>query len=570
MTTSNSRALCIALSAAFWLTLAFTFATPIELGDVWWHLATGKWIAANHALPLPDPFSVTTVNTWGVFVLKGFWLSQLLIYFMYALLGYAGLVVLKSASFLVMFYAMYRAMRLYGTDRLTAYALLVPVAFVATYYDETRPQTLSYAFFACTVLMLEKLRRANAQDDLSALRLNATLLCAMMLVWANMHPGFIIGTALVGYYFTFDLLSRHGQWGRARTLYLGGLALAVLVGAINPNLLDAAVHLKGMLTTTLMGAASIHEHKGLAEFARTTGQADIWVAVGLMSAGLVFVLYMIARSRAGGRAFYALLFVGFAAGALVTYRAGLFFAMLCAVLAAKVLSERGWALPEGRWPKGAAVAVLVLLCAFVLYPRSTFKQGYFFNSILPSKASAYLKQSGPPGNLFHPYEWGGYLLWDIYPKYKSFIDGRAIGAMGLQQQIENAEGSWQEQLDKYGVNAVLEWSVHPYRKAAPPLVVELAASDGWAAVHWDSSSLVFVRTQYAQNALRKSTVWELLTTSLLMEVERSPNDARPLASLAQIYMKMHQPGNARAAAQRALSLEPGNRQAQFILTVLGQ
>jgi hypothetical protein len=30
---------------------------PVVDEDIWWHLATGRWVAEHHALPQADPFS---------------------------------------------------------------------------------------------------------------------------------------------------------------------------------------------------------------------------------------------------------------------------------------------------------------------------------------------------------------------------------------------------------------------------------------------------------------------------------------------------------------------------------
>jgi hypothetical protein len=41
----------------------------------------------------------------------------------------------------------------------------------------------------------------------------------------------------------------------------------------------------------------------------------------------------------------------------------------------------------------------------------------------PTGAVGYLKEHPPRGNLFHEYDWGGYLIWSL-PEVRTFVDGR--------------------------------------------------------------------------------------------------------------------------------------------------
>ena len=43
---------------------------------------------------------------------------------------------------------------------------------------------------------------------------------------------------------------------------------------------------------------------------------------------------------------------------------------------------------------------------------------------LPLEAAEYLRDHDPPGFMFNSYNWGGYLIWSLYPDRLVFIDGR--------------------------------------------------------------------------------------------------------------------------------------------------
>jgi len=63
------------------------------------------------------------------------------------------------------------------------------------------------------------------------------------------------------------------------------------------------------------------------------------------------------------------------------------------------------------------------------------------------------------GPMFNTYRWGGYLIWNMYPDQRVFIDGRA-DVMGQElmadwMRCHKLEPGWREVLDRYGIQWVL-------------------------------------------------------------------------------------------------------------------
>jgi hypothetical protein len=46
-------------------------------------------------------------------------------------------------------------------------------------------------------------------------------------------------------------------------------------------------------------------------------------------------------------------------------------------------------------------------------------------SLFPFKAAAFLDEKHLPAPIFNSYDFGGYLIWKLYPRYTVYIDGRA-------------------------------------------------------------------------------------------------------------------------------------------------
>ena len=69
---------------------------PLHNNDLWWHLATGKWIAAHHAVPRDDIFAWTRYLTGWI---DNEWLSQVLFYGAWKAGGLRALIVFRALLF---------------------------------------------------------------------------------------------------------------------------------------------------------------------------------------------------------------------------------------------------------------------------------------------------------------------------------------------------------------------------------------------------------------------------------------------------------------------------------------
>ncbi len=95
----------------------------------------------------------------------------------------------------------------------------------------------------------------------------------------------------------------------------------------------------------------------------------------------------------------------------------------------------------------------------------------------------------PEGNIFNSYEWGGYIIWRLYPQYKVYIDGRAFDVYGDDllfsfMNVYRAQLGWEQTLEAQGVRLVL---VEPGSGIASALL----HSSNWNVLYKDQISIVF-------------------------------------------------------------------------------
>jgi len=81
------------LPAVLFVVFALAAIAPIRSYDLFWHLASGRWIVEHRALPLMDPFALgSDREPW----INGSWLAQVALYGAHAIVGIDGLSVLRG------------------------------------------------------------------------------------------------------------------------------------------------------------------------------------------------------------------------------------------------------------------------------------------------------------------------------------------------------------------------------------------------------------------------------------------------------------------------------------------
>jgi len=109
---------------------------------------------------------------------------------------------------------------------------------------------------------------------------------------------------------------------------------------------------------------------------------------------------------------------------------------------------------------------------------------------LPVDAVAAIRTQRPAGPLFNSYNWGGYLIFALWPDYPVFVDGRTdlYDEAFLRDYLKTygAEDGWQAQLDRYNIRLVII-------EADSVLARFLRLESGWKEMFRDDMAAVFVR-----------------------------------------------------------------------------
>jgi len=118
----------------------------------------------------------------------------------------------------------------------------------------------------------------------------------------------------------------------------------------------------------------------------------------------------------------------------------------------------------------------------------------------PEKAAAFIEQENLPGQILSGYSEGGFLAFRLGPKYKNYIDNRAI-PFGKDMMLRSASlkasppGSpqWKQEVERYGIKTILVPIGRYGALQFFPVLKQFCSSETWSPVYLDETSAVFVR-----------------------------------------------------------------------------
>jgi hypothetical protein len=486
--------------------LASMLFTPLSvklLGDAGtgWHIRTGQLILDTHAIPRVDPFSSQVNKPWIAWE----WLYDVIVGRLDRWAGLNGVVWFTAVVIATVFAALFWFVNRRGTGFLVALLLTLLALSASTIHFLARPHVLSWLFALIWFWILDR-----AEGAIPPVGPRFWLLPALMLVWVNVHGGFLLGFVLLGIFWLGSLwtwltlkesrieesLQKIAAGKRVRELTVVGLAAAV-ASLVNPYGWHLHEHIYRYLTNRFL-----MEHIDEFQSPNFHGIAQ--------RCFLVLLLIAIAAVVVNGRKLRAseILVVLFAvyAGLYASRNIPVSSILLAAIVASLIpsLGNRGFlhrmaavdATMRGHlWPILATVATLVIAANAGRVGSTVRMDSHFDPQRMPVDAVNFVAKAGVRGPVFSPDNWGGYLIYRLYPGNKVVIDDRHdfYGDPWLQSYLRSihVEPGWEDFLN--GQSCM----VLP-RKAA--LTEILRKTPEWKAVYSDDVATVFTPSAIAPDS----------------------------------------------------------------------
>lgn len=461
-------------------------------GDVARHITMGEHIL-QHGLIRYDVFSYTRLG--DPYFAKE-WLSQIWYALFHRLGGVAG-VAIGAALVVAATYALgVLFMRRRGVDPLLAFLTGLAAALLGSAHWLARPHLFTLAGVALLMFLIEDGGRRRPW-----------LFAPLFLLWANLHPGFVIGFAilvvcLVGQVLEAAITSnreeRSSRLADAR-YYALGLGIAFLASLANP---------RGIM---------LH-HYIQADFANPylTSRTDEWLSPNfhmfhgkLLLAVICAMVLVRATSVRRPPVRRLLLMLFLLASALFARRNIPLFGLVVLPLLAIELDSawRGLGLRgfnhvrrlfqrieavgvPGRWVTVFLVPMLLLLLRQGQIFGVQAVPGDFDEQAFPVRAVDWAKRVGLNGRIFHESTWGGYILYE-WPDQKIFIDGMTdFFGEDLTRDyltIRGVRRGWDRKLEEFDIDLALIGA-----KSALAYVLE---RDGWRRLYADATAVILQRNE---------------------------------------------------------------------------
>src|SRR5260370_26598259 len=179
----------------FWSVLAGPLSNrPLADPDIGWHIRTGEMILATHSLPRTDPFSSTMQGQpWFAWE----WLYDILLGIVHQACGLNGVVWLCALLVAAIFRLLLSQLLQRGTGLLLGIVLMLLAMAASTIHLYARPHIVSWLFSLLWFVALERWERSERGRPPRSM---LWFFPASMLLWVNLHGGWLFGTALLGIY----------------------------------------------------------------------------------------------------------------------------------------------------------------------------------------------------------------------------------------------------------------------------------------------------------------------------------------------------------------------------------
>jgi len=462
-------------------------------GDTGWHIRTGQYILAHHAVPTQDLFSFSRAGApWFAWE----WLSDVLYAALFQVGGLKAIVLVSGLMIglfatIVLRYTLWR-----GANPLLAVCTTMLATGAASMHFLARPHLFTLLLVPICIWMLEADRRQKTRW--------LWALIPITVVWTNLHGGFVIFLALIALLAAGSALEAgfenrlgSGRWTAVRRygLLLLGCSLASL---INPYGVRLHAHIFAYLRADWI--KNIVQEFQSPTF-RDEGQLQYEV---LLLCGLILTGFLL-KKRRWTEAMW-ILFLAHAS--LTSVRHAPIYATVAAPLIALELSQ-WWSAGAARMKKSHAVRILhqmgtdlspgfrrtsvwpavfivglVLLDAPLNWPRD------FPSEVFPTAMIHQHADLLATGRLLTTDQWGDYIIYSFYPRQRVFVDGRSdfYGETFASQYLHLLQGAydWRAIVESNGFNVALlpaQW----------PLSSLLKQDSSWHVVADDHRSVLFER-----------------------------------------------------------------------------
>lgn len=415
--------------------------------DIWWQLLSGRWMLEHGEVTRTDMFSYTMEGTKWINVK---WLYEVLIAGMERSMGPQAVMFLQALVNVAIVFLLLRLLQLFarslGEQVSTLYSTIAVILFLAVseFRMAGRPEMISHLLSAVYIFILWNSNGFQWK--------RIWMLVPLQCLWANMHEGYPVGMAIIGVYMAGGIVA-YIAGGRAKehlqstirlSAIFAGMALAIL---LNPNTiqlwtqpfeifrqlkvnqyttelfsykepmywtLQAKIHLVMFVVTCLYWGYRLWLNK------KGTKKLELTPALGGYLLSVLVIEYL-----------------SLTANRNIPFAQIVFFPTIPLAIGLVTelthINKKSWYTNIAK--RTVLVSTLVAASFYAMAVSNKYykltespnRYGLHVNMLHnPTGAADFIRKHKLKGPAFSDYFVSSYLLWDLYPQFKSYIDLRDL------------------------------------------------------------------------------------------------------------------------------------------------
>ncbi len=489
------------------LFFAFVFLMsirPLRDFDLWFHIKSGE-IIAHMGLIHYDVFSYTAYGReWFPYE----WLFQVSMFAIQQVTGFDSIKYVIAFFVLIQFVFLYLLFR-----KILKLPLLLSLFtcffFYASIYDfiVARPHIVAYTFLVVNLFFIFLFYFKN--KNLLWITLPITYM------WGNMHGSIFLDVFFFGAYavlcFCNFFILKDVLW-KKKGIILGIFTLATGILSIFPPLGITQYRLLWMF---FLNQKTISTY--IDEWTPLAAKPDSFIFYTATVILIAILFVIIARHYIKKKRLTHLFWIlPILPLIIIAYNAnrnvylGNFALSILLAFSLKHIAQH-----FTNWSKRKKAILFAIILIFIGFYAWVIQQKMFENPLYyPVKAVNFLRQYHLSGHMFNEYGYGGYLLYQLYPQYKVFIDGRTDVYLccelpttldvSLKKNLPDKKFQaylYKNVWDRYDISFVM---LRTEKNTLLRKITRLLNIDSqWSLVFWDDYTQIFVRKNGKNDAIIK-------------------------------------------------------------------
>jgi hypothetical protein len=494
--------------ALFLLLLSIGSSVLLSDADIGWHIKAGEYILKTGSVPREDIFSYTMRGkAWYAWE----WLFDVILAVIHRAAGLNGAVMFGALTIALTFTLLFRFLLQRSMDLIISVALVFIAFMASAIHCLARPHIVSWLLTLVWYRLIDDFQVSGKKYLL--------VLPLIMVIWVNLHGGFLFGILLLALYGMGNILTQlvtsdevARRQAAQRALYFAVLTAACLLATLaNPygyKLHTHIVHfLRSPITYQIPGEFKSPDFHMLPIkfFELLLILSLLLSSLSVRRLNVVQVLLVVSSIHF---ALYAMRGIPLAAIIVTPIIAMNLSAWLnslperpgvCSGL--RVVTQRitnfsnNMASLERRFAGRGLSIAFALVAMFIC-----LNGGWFFGKRIlaaefahykyPIAVSQFISANQPQGRVFNTYGWGGILIYELYPEFKVYVDSRSdfYPEDFLQRYLKVVEvkPDWKKVLQEDGI----DWIVVSSQSM---LAMALKETREWKTLYDDSVAIIFIK-----------------------------------------------------------------------------